>query len=79
MDLFELQCVLPTLTLLVSKASTAIANIARKGHPIVVAFSSGKDSGVVLALVLSVARELVASGQASPKIVVTSSDTLGNL
>ena len=75
MDLFDISTVLPSLVVKVEQAKAAIAGILKKGHPGVVAFSSGKDSSVVLALTLEVARELLALGE-HPKLVVTSGETL---
>ncbi|WP_341744777.1 hypothetical protein [Azonexus hydrophilus] len=75
MDLFEIELALPSLDVLVGQAKSAIADLMKKEHPVVVAWSSGKDSSVTLALVLEVAREFRAMGR-SAKVVVTTSDTL---
>lgn len=74
MDLFEIKGVLPDLNFLVERAKMAIADLFRKGHPICIAWSSGKDSSAVLALTLETALEVKAQG-IEPRIVVCSSDT----
>lgn len=74
MDLFDVECALPTLAVMVERAKNAIADVFAKGHCCVVAWSGGKDSSVTLALVLEVARTLTVAG-GKPKVVVTSSDT----
>jgi len=61
---------------LTTRAEEVIGALLVKGHPIAVAFSAGKDSSVVLNLVLSVAKGLVSKGVALPPIVVAHSDTM---
>lgn len=75
MDLFDIEGVLPGLSVLVERAKSSIANLIRAGHPIVVAWSSGKDSSTVLCLAIETALELLGQGL-QPMIVVTTSDTL---
>lgn len=75
MDLFDIEGVLPSLTVLVERAKAAIRDVIEKGHPLVLAASFGKDSGVLLALAVEVLMDIkLAGGKA--KLVVTSSDTL---
>lgn len=57
------------------KAITAILALFAAGHPVVVAYSGGKDSSVVAALVLHVAL-LHHNAGGKPRVVVTTGDTL---
>lgn len=57
------------------EASACIAQVMRAGHPIIVAYSGGKDSTVVLALTLDTARTLKEHGYKVPPIVVTHGNT----
>lgn len=57
------------------KAIAAILSLFTAGHPVVVAYSGGKDSSVVAALVLHAAMLHHANG-GSPIVVATTGDTL---
>lgn len=57
------------------KAVAAILALFAAGHPLVVAYSGGKDSSVVAALVLHAAL-LHHSAGGKPTVVVTTGDTL---
>ncbi|WP_176861058.1 hypothetical protein [Cupriavidus sp. YR651] len=57
------------------KAISAILTLFHAGHPTVIAFSGGKDSSAVAALVLHAALLHKASG-GSPIVVATTGDTL---
>lgn len=59
----------------VRRAEVAITRLFRDGHPVCVAYSAGKDSSVMLALVLNAARVFRAAGGALPPILVTHSNT----
>lgn len=59
----------------IDKAIATISSLLQQRHPIVVAFSGGKDSSVVAALVLHAAMLHRASG-GKPIIVATTGDTL---
>lgn len=74
MDMFEVVFALPALDVLVTRAKAAITNLFKEGHPCVCAWSSGKDSSVVLAIALEAAREFREAG-GNPYLVVTTSDT----
>lgn len=75
MDLFDIVLAPPSLGEMVCRAKEAIARIFRENRVAAVAWSSGKDSSTVLALVLQVALEAKKAGS-NPTILVTSSDTL---
>ncbi len=75
MDMFDIVLAPPSLGEMVCRAKEAIARIFEEDRVAAVAWSSGKDSSVVLALVLEVALEAKKAGS-NPTILVTSSDTL---
>ncbi len=53
-----------------------IKSVAREGHPMVVAWSGGKDSTVTLNLTLVAMKEMVQAGEATPPIIVLHADPL---
>lgn len=59
----------------VTRAKESIARVFDSGRPAAVAYSAGKDSTVLLYLVLEVARERREQGQAIPQILVTHAQT----
>lgn len=59
----------------IARAEGVLRAILEAGHPLAVAFSSGKDSSVVMNLALSVASKMRAEGLTVPPIVVTHADT----
>jgi len=61
--------------LLQTQAESAIARLLDVGHPLLVAYSGGKDSTAVLALALNAARKLRESGRTVPRIIVTHGNT----
>jgi 3'-phosphoadenosine 5'-phosphosulfate sulfotransferase (PAPS reductase)/FAD synthetase len=76
LDLFDATIELrPSLARLEEDALAAITRVLAAGHPVVVAYSAGKDSTACVALTLQAARDLVAKGLARPQIVVLNSDT----
>lgn len=75
MDLFEITFAMPALDVLVDRAKAAIAQLFAENRTCCCAYSSGKDSAVVAALTLAVAREFRQAG-GNPHVVITSSDTL---
>lgn len=84
MDLFEdtviehapaLQIKIRTNELPLDRALRRVKTTLEAGHPAVVAFSSGKDSSCLAAVVLSAARQLVAAGAKCPPIVVLHGNT----
>lgn len=75
MDMFDIVLAPPSLGEMVCRAKEAIARIFAENRVVAAAWSSGKDSSVVLALVLEVALEAKKAG-GNPTILVTSSDTL---
>ena len=60
---------------LANTALEVIDSVLERGHPIVVAWSSGKDSSVVANLALSAAARRVAAGKPCPRLLLTHSDT----
>lgn len=66
---------LPLAGLLTHEASAVVAGLLRAGHPLLCAYSGGKDSTVVLALALNAARGLKYQGFEVPPIIVTHGDT----
>jgi 3'-phosphoadenosine 5'-phosphosulfate sulfotransferase (PAPS reductase)/FAD synthetase len=58
-----------------AEAVTAVLNVIRAGHPIVIAFSGGKDSAVTAGVAFEAAKLAVIEGL-TPIVVVTSSNTL---
>lgn len=60
---------------LADQATAAIDRVFDGGHPIACAYSSGKDSSVVVNLVLNAAARRVRAGLPVPKILVIHSDT----
>lgn len=59
----------------VRRAKDAIGHVFELGHPTAVAYSAGKDSTILLYLVLEVARERRAQGLPLPTILVTHAQT----
>jgi 3'-phosphoadenosine 5'-phosphosulfate sulfotransferase (PAPS reductase)/FAD synthetase len=59
----------------VARAEYGIHRLFEAGNPVVVAYSSGKDSSVLLALVLDAARSFKEAGGALPPILVTHANT----
>lgn len=57
------------------RATRRIASVLRQRHPLVIAFSAGKDSSAVAALTLDTARRMIADGEYCPPLVVTHGDT----
>lgn len=57
------------------RAEYAIHRLFESGHPVCVAYSAGKDSSVMLSLVLNAARSFKASGGEPPLILVTHANT----
>lgn len=77
LNLFEGVAHAPTLDWLVEKAQASIARLFLAGHPVVIAYSGGKDSSVCASLVLTTAKDLVESGKVSrPYVLITTSNTL---
>lgn len=66
---------LPVLDILEHEATSVISDLLRAGHPLLCAYSGGKDSTVVLALALNAARRLKEQGHEVPPIIVTHGDT----
>lgn len=58
------------------KARRLITSVAEAGHPLIVAWSAGKDSTCVLVLVLSALREMAQRGSPCPPLIVMHADTL---
>ena len=68
-DLFEDQ-------LHLARSDAAISRLLQAGHPLLIAYSGGKDSTAVLALALNAARSLRSRGRPVPRIIIiTHSDT----
>ena len=59
----------------VAWAKEAIARVFEVGHPVAVAYSAGKDSTILMYLVLEVARERRGQGLKLTKILVTHAQT----
>lgn len=59
----------------VIRAEASITRLFRAGHPVCVAYSAGKDSSVMLALVLNAARTFREAGGELPPILVTHANT----
>lgn len=59
----------------IERGKLRIRKVLLAGHPTVVAFSSGKDSSVLVALALNAAREIVEEGHACPPVIVLHGDT----
>ncbi|WP_291517439.1 phosphoadenosine phosphosulfate reductase family protein [Acidovorax sp.] len=57
------------------RAKRRISAVLDEGHVVVVAFSAGKDSSCLAALVLNTASERIAAGLECPPILVTHSNT----
>lgn len=74
-EMFRLDEVMPTVEELVERATKAIRAILEDEHPIIVAFSGGKDSSVVANIVLITAAQAVKDGL-KPFVVFTTGDTL---
>lgn len=75
--LFDMAEARPSLDDLVASASASIGNLFRKGIPLILATSFGKDSTCMASLALTTAKQLLDAGEIqSALIVVTTSDTL---
>lgn len=59
----------------IERGKNRIRKVLLAGHPAVLAFSSGKDSTVLVALALNAAREIVEEGHACPPLIVLHGDT----
>lgn len=59
----------------VDRALGAIDQVMEAGHPLAVAYSGGKDSSVMLALVVEAARRRKEAGLPVPRILVTHANT----
>lgn len=59
----------------VQRALAAIDSVMEAGHPISPAYSGGKDSSVLLALVIEAARRRIEAGKPVPPIAVTHANT----
>jgi 3'-phosphoadenosine 5'-phosphosulfate sulfotransferase (PAPS reductase)/FAD synthetase len=66
---------LPQERLLQVQSESAIARLLQAGHPLLIAYSGGKDSTAVLTLALNAARELKRAGHSVPRIIITHGDT----
>ena len=75
MDLFDIAFAPPSLGEMVARAKRSITQVFEQQRVAAIAWSSGKDSSVVLALALEAAIEAKMAGL-QPTILVTSSDTL---
>lgn len=83
LNFFDLLSSLPAATVnlfgscdLAGPVREVIKKVARDGHPLVVAWSSGKDSTATLNLVLTAVREMSSVGEKTPPIVVLHADPL---
>ena len=74
-ELFRFDETMPSIEERVAAANKAIQTVFDAGHPCVIAFSGGKDSGVVAALVMNVAADYAARG-GRPLVVFTTGDTM---
>ncbi|WP_425953253.1 phosphoadenosine phosphosulfate sulfotransferase [Ralstonia pseudosolanacearum] len=74
-EMFRLEEIYVSIEERIERALAAIVALFAAGHPVVVAYSGGKDSSVVAALVLHGAIQAKAAGH-NPLIVVTTGDTL---
>lgn len=59
----------------IERGKNRIRKVLLAGHPAVLAFSSGKDSTVLVALALNAAREIVKDGHACPPVIVLHGNT----
>ena len=57
------------------KVERRIRDVLLSGHPVTIAFSSGKDSSVLASIALITARKLVEAGHKLPPLFVVNSDT----
>lgn len=60
----------------VARALAALTEVLRRGHPVCVSWSAGKDSSTVLNLLLVAAASMHAAGEPVPPIIVTHADTM---
>lgn len=60
----------------IERAERALTQVMRKGMPVCVSWSAGKDSSTVLNLLLSAASKMSERGESVPPIVVTHADTM---
>ncbi|MCL4682359.1 MAG: phosphoadenosine phosphosulfate reductase family protein [Rhodocyclaceae bacterium] len=74
-ELFQIDACQPSLTDRVEKAIDTLLALFRQGIPVICAYSGGKDSSCVAALVLMAARRAAAEGL-TPWVAVTTSDTM---
>lgn len=59
----------------IERGKNRIRKVLLDGHPVICAFSSGKDSTVLVALALNAAREIVEAGQPCPPVIVLHGNT----
>lgn len=57
------------------RATRRIKEVLLQGHPLVVAYSAGKDSSTLVGITLTTARDIIANGSMCPPIVIINSDT----
>jgi DNA sulfur modification protein DndC len=74
-EMFGLDIVMPSIEERVAEATEAIAALFRAGHPVVCAFSGGKDSTVVASITLNAAAAFTKAG-GKPLVIFTTGDTL---
>lgn len=74
-EMFSLDVVMPSIEERVEEATQSIMALFRAGHPVVCAFSGGKDSTVVGALTLNTAADFARDG-GKPFVIFTTGDTL---
>lgn len=60
----------------IARAEGVMTRLLKQGRPVAVSWSAGKDSSLVLSLLLCAAAKLAAEGVPLPPIVVTHADTL---
>ena len=75
LQLFRMEDITMSLDDRVASATGVIMDLFEEGRPIVVACSFGKDSSVVMSIVMNAARDFAAAG-GKPLVVATSADTL---
>jgi DNA sulfur modification protein DndC len=75
LQLFRMEDITMSLDDRVASATGVIMDLFEEGRPIVVATSFGKDSSVVMSIVMNAARDFAATG-GKPLVVATSANTL---
>lgn len=67
----------PTFTIEepLERASRRIKEVLSAGHPVLLAYSSGKDSSTLVSITLTAAKELIDEGEIVPPILVLHSNT----